>query len=195
MRFLLLTIAMTMAFFINTAHAVTVSFDPAVSMVNSGGSVDVDLTIADLGAFAAPSLGAFNLEITYDNSIISFDSVIYSDFLGTAGVDSDFFTTLGAGVVGLDNLSFLSDIDLNALQGASFPLATLTFSGDSLGTSGLVITPLDFATAAGTDITSSILVNSGSIQVISSAVPEPATYLLMLSAFAVFAVRRKHGTL
>ncbi len=195
MQFLKLTMAMTFALFVNTASAITVSLSPTNSVTNLGDPVNIDLVISDLGAFAAPSLGAFYLEVAYDDSIISFDSVVYSDFLGAAGIDSDFFTTDTPGFLELENFSFLLDFELDALQNSSFTLATMTFNSAAIGISPLSITPFDFATAAGNDITTSILVNNGTVEVIgqTNPVPTPTTLLLMLSSFLLFGtLKRQH---
>lgn len=175
----MLPIAMTMALSMNVANAITVSLDPIASTVNVGNTVDINLIISDLGAFVPPSLGSFVLEVAYDDSLLSFDSAVYSNFLG-AGLDIDFVTTTGTGFVELDNFSFLSDIDLDGIQDSSFLLATLTFNGLNEGISDLITTPIDFSTAAGADITSSVLVTNATVEVLN--VPEPTTPLLMLSS-------------
>lgn len=179
MKASVLPIAMTMALSMNVANAITVSIDPLASTVNLGSSVDVNLIISDLGSFASPSLGSFVLEVAYDDSILSFDSVVYSNFLGT-GFDVDIFTTTGVGFVELDSFSYLSNVDLDGLQDSSFLLATLSFNGLNAGLSHLMTTPIDFSTAAGTDITSSVLVTNATVEVLN--VPEPSSQLLMFSS-------------
>ena len=48
------------------AHSATLSLAPASQSVAPGGTAAVDLNISGLGNFAAPSLGAFLVEVTFD---------------------------------------------------------------------------------------------------------------------------------
>ncbi len=178
MRFLILIIA-SFALFANTANAATISFNPTAP-TTLGSSVNIDLVISGLGNGVAPSLGAFAVDIAYDNAIIGFNSVTYSDFLGTAGIDSSFFTTSVAGLLTLDNFSFLSSATLDTLQGASFTLATVSFNSLSVGTSTLAITPLDISDALGNSLTVGTQTIDGSVQVINATTPVPAPSILLL---------------
>ena len=100
----------------------------------------MDLNISGLGEFAAPSLGAFLVEVTFDDSLLTVDSVSYGLLLGDTdpfAFETDILTTVGAGSVSLDEISFLFDFELDALQPESFTLATLSFTGDNAGISAL----------------------------------------------------------
>jgi hypothetical protein len=86
------------------AQAVTLTLEPASPTIAVGQSVDVDLTISGLGDLAPPSLGAFSVEITFGDSILTFDSAAYGSFLGDPNdlLETDIITTVGTGVIGLD---------------------------------------------------------------------------------------------
>lgn len=168
------------------AHALTLSFDPSSQMVASGGTTTVDLNISGLGNFAATSLGAFLVEVTFDDSLLTFDSVSYGALLGDPldFFETAVFTTVGVGSVSLDEISFLFDFELDALQPDSFTLATLSFTGDNEGISALGFGTVDLSDAAFPASTLTVDQFIGaSITVESSGgapqpVPEPSTWLL-----------------
>ena len=111
---LLSALLMLLSIVANPAQAVTLSFNPATQSMAQGGTATVDLNISGLGNFAAPSLGAFLVEVTFDSSILSFDSVSYGAFLGDPAnpIETDIVTTVGTGSVSLDEFSFLFDVEL-----------------------------------------------------------------------------------
>ena len=171
----------------NPAQAVTLSFGPTTQSVAPGGTAAVDINISGLGNFAAPSLGAFLVEVTFDSSILSFDSVSYGAFLGDPAdhVETDIITTVGSGSVSLDEFSFLFDFELDALQPADFTLATLKLSADAVGTSPLGYGAIDLSDAVGSTIVPTL--ETGDITV----VPLPASLPLFLSALGcLFGIRR-----
>ncbi len=112
-----------------------------------GEMVDISIEIAGLGDFAAPSLGTFDLMLTYDPAIFDLEP-------GTAAVDlflgdemfGEAIVTIspGAGTIEILELSLLAIADLTALQPASFPLFSATFTsvGTGDGTFDLVVSQL-----------------------------------------------------
>ncbi len=180
------------------SHALEVSLNPSTQTIGIGDTALVELNISGLEDGAAPSLGAFLVEITFDESILSFDSVVYGAFLGDtdpSAFETDIFTTTGAGFISLDEGSLLWDDELDALQSDSFTLAILSFIGLSGGTSSLGFGDVDLADAEFPSnslfsdlVTASITVDSGSSQV----VPEPATISLFIVGLLGFAGLRRH---
>ena len=171
--------------------AVELSILPSAVTVQQGNSVSVDLVASDLGSFSAPSLGAFLVEIAFDDAILDFDSLVYGGFLGNPSnpLETSIVTTTGVGFVSLDEFSFLFDFELDALQPDSFTLATLTFSGQAVGASALSIGTVDLSDAVGNTLTPTAL-NAGSIQVTSAnEVPVPATATLILPFALLLASR------
>ena len=57
-----------------SSHALTLSFAPSDQTIGIGDTALVDLNISELGDYDAPSLGAFYVEITFDDSILAFDT-------------------------------------------------------------------------------------------------------------------------
>jgi hypothetical protein len=161
-------------------HAITISLNPATQTVTAGSSLDVALVISGLGSGAAPSLGTFDLDLSFNSSILGFTGAVFGDpglgdQLDLSGLGSLSIATPGAGSVNLFELSFDAAADLDALQADSFTLATLSFSALSAGTSPLGITLNALGDANGDPLTADLA--GGSISV--GSVPEPATWLLL----------------
>ncbi len=79
-------------------------------------------------------MGAFNLELTYDPTVLTFNDLTFSELLnisdsGIQSIDSSIPGTLIFGNVSLD-----SDEQLNAAQPDSFSLANIEFIGSGIGT-------------------------------------------------------------
>ncbi len=98
--------------------------------VHPGETVDISVVISDLGDFAAPSLGTFDLELVYDAGLFDLEAgttmvtlLLGDEMLGEAIVS----VTPGAGVVEVVVVSFLISPDLVATQPASFTLFSGTF--------------------------------------------------------------------
>jgi len=164
-----------------SAGAVTIGFDPASQAVAVGDTVFVDVVVSDLGG---EIVSAYDLDITYDDSLLAVESVSLSSALG----DELFFEAFyhsdisNSGVVDIAGLSLLFDFELLALQGGdSVVLGTLGFRTLGLGESSL-----DFVFDAFNDIKGSnaavldVTPVPGSI----SAVPEPTAALLFFVGVA-----------
>lgn len=190
-----------------SSHAITISLNPTSQTVTSGSSFDVALTISGLGNGVAPSLGAFDVDISFEQSILSFSSVTFSSFLGDlslfeATTSFDDFST--PGIVNLFELSLLEGDALTCvfcippylddLQPSDFTLATLSFSALSAGSSALGVSLNALVDASGGDLTADLI--GGSVNVNANgnpgSVPEPATWLLLgLGAISFRLVKRQ----
>ena len=150
-RRLFAPILFTLAILAPPSHASSLSLVPITQSITSNGTAAVDLIISGLGDVTSPSLGAFLVEITFDESILSFDSVTYGSLLGNPSDsnETDIVTTLGTDSVSLDEFSFLFDFELDVIQPASFTLATLQFTGNTTGTSTLEFGALDLSRRSG----------------------------------------------
>ena len=62
--------------------AVTISLEPTSQNIFVGDIATVDVNISNLGDFSPDSLGAFDLDITYDANLLTFDSLDFGTFLG-----------------------------------------------------------------------------------------------------------------
>ena len=157
------------------------SLDPADQNVRIGNMATVSLNISGLGSGTAPSLGGFMLGINYNPSIVVFDSLAFGPYLGdpTLGDAAVSFDATTAGVVKLDEVSFLSTQALDDLQGSNFMLATLIFKGLDAGTSSLLLTDVDLGDAGGVPLPYEGLENGQITVTQGPVVPEPATVSLL----------------
>ena len=95
--------------------------------------------VAGLVGGAAPSLGSWDLDLTFDASLMSLDSVSFGGFLGGPADSLQDALENGSGSWDLAEISLLSPDELDALQPASFVLATLDFSALAEGTSSVAL--------------------------------------------------------
>lgn len=165
-------------------HAISISFSPTFRTTTVGSSVAVALAISGLTAGAAPSLSTFDLDVSFDQTILGFSGATFGDpLLGDQldlfGLGSLAIATPGFGTVNLFELSFDLPSDLDNLQAGSFTLATLTFSALSVGTSNLGILINALGDSFGNPL--SATVQSGSITSRApSTVPEPSSLMLLI---------------
>jgi hypothetical protein len=162
--------------FTTPVFAITLSLDPADQTIPVGGSAVLELNISGLTAGGPDSLGAFALDITYDDTILAFDSVSFGSYLGDSSMfEADaFFDDATPGLVYLDEVSWLFDWELDALQPDSFTLATLSFTGTGLGVSTVAMENVALSDAYGFVLSDTVL-NNATI----APVPEPATMLML----------------
>ena len=112
------------------AHAfVVLKFSPSSVAVTSGQLLDVDVSISNLGNGVPPSVGAYDLDVAFDSSLLTPIDVIFGPFLG----DPSLFEALTVfdlsipGIVDFASVSLLTSAELDALQPSSFSLATISF--------------------------------------------------------------------
>jgi hypothetical protein len=139
-------------FAINTASAdaVSLSIGLSSSYVTVHQPIKIDVNISGLGEDpAALSLGAFDLNLNFDSSILRFDGYDFGDednLNFSEPTDPDLLKiwndgtyrgviSSGSGTVNLWEVSLDTPEDLISLQPSSFTLATLTFSSIGSGLS------------------------------------------------------------
>lgn len=172
---------MTLLLFMATSsQAIKLDVEPTSLTVPVGSSADVALVISGLGDGVAPSLGTFDLDISFDPAILGLSTVTFGNQLDILGLGSIQSVTPGVGTVNLVELSLDLPDDLNTYQADSFTLATLTFGTLAIGTS-----PLEFIEAILGDENGDPLILDGGIEngsiTATAPIPEPATLLLFAS--------------
>lgn len=123
------------------ARAVTISFNPSSTTVDVGDLVNIDVVISGLDG-SEDIASAYDLDVTYDSSIVNATDVAFGPFLGDEGnfeVLNDFDLTPGR--IDFAAESMLTDQQLAALQPDSFLLATLSFIALTPGTTALNFDP------------------------------------------------------
>lgn len=187
--------------FASIANAnVILSLNPSTQDSTIGGVISVTVMVDGLGNFNPVSLSAFDLNIGFDTSALSFVGYTMFDGLGVASTDFWDFSSeaydssageVAPGLVHIGELSrlfALGDDALWAFQPGSFALAELFFSVNSEVTSAISFVAAQLFDASGTadqiDITG---VNDTSV----TGVPAPATLSLMGLALLGLVVRQK----
>ena len=161
---------------------VVLSVEPPYQAVADGSAVSVSLQISGLGAFTAPSLGTFDLDLRFDPSLLDFNSFVFGDPVLGDQLDLSGFgsitgmgTTPGSGVVNIYEVSLDSVTDLDNLQEPMFTLGILEFQPLQVGISFLFIDINALGDASGDSLPESVTVRAGVI----SITPEPGSITLV----------------
>lgn len=183
--------------------AISLDIEPSMQTVGLG-SFNVDVVISGLNA-AGEIVSAFDLDVAYDDSMLSATDVTFGSFLGDP-LAFEAFTNVDLttpGIVDFAELSLLFDFELASIQPDTFTLATLTFEATAFGTSSLIFSD-GFDDIKGRSIFDGSNFIPAILQIDSvgtanvSAVPEPGTILLLgsgLVGLAGVVKRRKSKTI
>ena len=175
-------VGLSLAVNLNRAQAIGLTFVPASQDVNTGDTAVVDLQVVGVGDHTFPSVGAFDVTVAFDPSILSFVGATFGGFLG----DLTLVEALGtvtppppSGVVNLFEVSLLSRAELATMQGTSFVIASLSFQAIGGGSSLLSLSKVILSDENGDALNDPDLLG-GVINVTdgSTVVPEPSTLLL-----------------
>jgi hypothetical protein len=159
-------------------------FQPGSQTVAPGASVSVDVTISGI---VAPWLGAYDILVQYDPSILQAHTLIWSSALsgmGSALPDETFPSSDSVKfvVVSLEDAAILG-----TLQDGNQPLTLGTIGFDAIGPG---TSPLHFGSVIlgdGNGDPIALASQDGSITV--SGVPEPSAYVLLLVPAAIATIR------
>ncbi len=178
-----LLLGLPVVFASSAVEAISIEFVPSSQFVTIGSPANVAIRITGLGNLSAPSLGTFDLDVSFNPVILGFSSATYGDpvlgdQLDLFGLGSLTVTTPGVGSVNLFELSLDLADDLNTLQTGAFTLATLGFATLAVGTSPLALSVNALGDADGNPLVATL--DTGSVTVEpAQVVPEPATLLLV----------------
>ena len=162
------------------------SIDPTSNIAASGTPISVDINITNLGGQV---VGVFDIALTWNSTILDFDSVTFDSFLD-GPLNSIQSTTLIPGGIDVVEIS-LGDLS-NQIGLDTFRLFTATFIGRDAGTTNLIADgTLGDAFGGGLDV-----VFRGATFEISApaSVPEPNPLaLIAIPITGTFWLRRKHS--
>jgi hypothetical protein len=152
---------------------------PESQTVGVGQPFQLDLVVSGLGDGVPPSLEGFDVDITFsDVFTIDASSVVFGSSLGDPNNATQTQTTatlIGTEVLFLREDSLLDAATLDGIQGPSFVLASMTFTGSEVG--NFLFSGDDFA--GGLFLTDGTTERPGVTSANVSAVPEPATLILL----------------
>ena len=198
-------VSSTVLFFLFTTSSNAtpiLSISPETQTVSTGATVLFDVNITGLATGIA--LGAFDLNINFDSTLLSFTNVAFGDplLLGVDQLDplnlgnSLPLATSNSGLVNLIDFSLYDPATLIAAQDSIFTLAVLSFTTLASGTSPITLSINSLSNANANNIQATTL--SGSVTIttdlIPNTVPEPEAFLLlMISGMSFFlTLNRKH---
>lgn len=171
---------------LNVHAAPILSVSPSSQSIAVSDSTIVDIILSGLEDGGLNEILSFyDLSLSFDNSVIGFSS-------GTSfGLSSPPpFDISIPGLISWSDVSFSPDAVLQAQQGNSVTLASITFAGLSAGASALDFSYHDLIGLNGDPL--NYTVQNGSITVANGSVPEPATLFLMgLGVFGMVGAKRR----
>ncbi|MCK6371670.1 MAG: cohesin domain-containing protein [Gammaproteobacteria bacterium] len=189
-RWLLLFVGLIGA---GTTSAATIMLNPSATSIGVGQAVTVDVNIAGLGAGSAPSLSAFDFELTFDDSVLGWAVISFGDPAGDqldltySGAITSYDDSV-AGSLFFSEVSLDDQATLESLQPASFRLAQLSFYGMAAGTTVLDLPSITLLDAIGDVITIDAAFAPISVEVV---VPVPAAVWMFGSALGTLMVLRR----
>jgi hypothetical protein len=133
----LATIALSAWLNLASATSIALALAPSSATFTAGSTINVNVNVSGLPLGGPPSIGAFDLTVRFDASLLAPQTVSFGPFLGNplAFEALTGFEVSMPSLVELAEVSLLSPADLDALQPASFTLATLSFLATANGTS------------------------------------------------------------
>lgn len=177
------------------AHAISIDLVADQASVNTGNLVSVAVNISGLNNTSAPSLGVYDLDITFDNNLFLLDNLVWGDSSKGNQLDLNGFgslqsSNLSVGLINLFELSFDDIASLNNGQAGEFTLFTLVFNAIAIGNGNFSLGANLLGDAEG-EYLSLNTINNTQVAVTNVTVPEPSSWLLMLGLIAVVVLRSR----
>ena len=196
MKKIFISIIAACATFAINAQAFTIDLVADQNQVNTGGSILLNVNVNGLNDSSAPSLGAYDVNLHFNSSLINVTSINWGDAVKGNQLDLAGFGSLtdssspAAGELNLFELSFDDVLDLNSLQAGSFTLFSILFSSTAAGIADFSLSVNVLGDAFGNALTADTI-SGASVTVGSANVPEPSTLLLLLGGLAIVLLRAK----
>lgn len=166
------------------AQATTLLASPSLQSVSLGKAMQIELNISGLDTNVG--LGAFDVDLTFDPSLMSFESAMFGTSLDVYGLGDIQSVTDSAGTLNLYEISLDAPADLINFQTSGFNLATLNFIALAKGSGNVDIFINALSDASGLAINAETI--SSKVE-ITSSVPEPQTYALMLVGLGLLGLK------
>lgn len=176
------------------ANAISIDLVANKSAVNIGDNLEVAVRISGLNDAGAPSIGVYDFDFHFDNSLFSFNSISWGDStqgnqLDLSGFGSLQNSTSGNGWLNLFELSFDNALDLNQFQAGEFTLFSVLLNTIAVGTGNFSLIANSLGDAYGDELFADEI-NETQVRVGSISVPEPSSVLLLLAGLLAIAALR-----
>ena len=173
--------------------AININLVADKSNLNVGDTLELQVRVTGLDDHTAPSLGVYDVNLGFDTALFSLDTVHWGDpvlgnQLDLAGFGSLQDSSLNASWLNLFELSFDSIADLDLLQAGDFTLFSVLLTAQAIGEGNFSLWINALGDASG-NVLAAIEPNEIAVNVGGVEVPEPSSFLLLLGALAIFALR------
>lgn len=172
----------------SAASAINVSISPVTQDASVSDDVEVKIVVSGLGNGAAPSLGAYDLDLFFNPSLLDISSIFFGNQLDILGLGSFQLVTPGVGSVNLVEFSLDTPAELDTLQAGDFILAYVHFTALAPGTSLLSLSVNVFGDALGDPLAVEPISDAGVTITGQTTVPEPGTLALLGLASGLLAL-------
>ncbi len=154
---------------------------PSTTLINAGTPLTADIVVSGLTNMGASSLGAFDIDFSWDPAVVAFSNISFGTDLGNEGLGEAITgNTPGPMTVNAFEVSLLTAITLNMDQPDSFTLFTVTLDMLVAGT-----TSLDVVLNSLGDENGAPLMGTPINATVGVAPPLPATQIPTLSQWGL----------
>ena len=187
LKSIILPVALVWAAATGAAHAVVVELAPAAQTAEDGDTVTVTLQFSGLTDGGPDSVGEFDVDILFDDSVLTFVDYTLASDLGDPLFDQFDLSLgdLGGGLLEFASVSFLSPTDLDGIQGATVFALTMEFMVDNLALGSSTIVSVDQADMflkVGDAFGDAFTITGFQDAVIANVIPVPGALPLFLTA-------------
>jgi hypothetical protein len=167
-----------------SAKAITLDFTPRIQTTELGDIAEVDLVVSGLSDNTSPALGSFDITVGFNESVLDFNNVSFSDKLNPSSLDFGIAESTFTPPNSLQLVEVSGELpeDLVESQPGSFTLATIALDAIGVGTSDLIISDADLGDEEANLLVAETL-QSGAITVqprTVNTVPESSNSLALL---------------